>query len=90
MSSQISNNNYATTPDSSNPYISRQLNNMDLAQVMKKERNNWMRMYYKTLKELEVMIDVQRQVKNMMKIAAEANTMITEMEDMILMASINN
>jgi len=30
------------------------------------------------------------QVKDMMKIAAETNTIITEMEDTILKASINN
>ena len=36
------------------------------------------------------MIDIQRQIKDMMKIAAETNTMITEMEDLILKASINN
>ena len=31
------NNNYTTTPTTPNPYISRKLNNMDEAQVMKKE-----------------------------------------------------
>ena len=37
MSSQISNNNtYTTAPTFSNPYISRKLNNMDNAQVIKK------------------------------------------------------
>ena len=42
------------------------------------------------LKGLEVMIDVQRQVKNLMNIAAKANTTITEIENTILKASINN
>jgi len=52
MSSQLSNNNnnYAMAPASPNPYISRKLNNMDQAQVMKKEREDWMRLYYKMLK----------------------------------------
>ena len=36
------------------------------------------------------MIDVQKQVRDMMKIAEEANTTITEMEGTILKASINN
>ena len=36
------------------------------------------------------MIDVQRQVKDMMKIAVEVNTTIIEMKDMILKASTNN
>ena len=42
------------------------------------------------LKGLEVMIDVQRQVKDMMKIVAETNMTITKMEDSILKANINN
>ena len=36
------------------------------------------------------MIDVQKQVRDMMKIAEEANTTITEMEGTILKAGINN
>jgi len=60
MSSQVSNNNnnYATAPTSPNPYISRKLNNIDQAQVIKKEREDWMRLYYKTLKVIEAMTDV--------------------------------
>jgi len=43
MSSQISNNNnynYNMAPAFPNPYISRKLNNMDQAQVLKKERED--------------------------------------------------
>ena len=93
MSSQLSNNNnnyYTMVPTFPNPYISRKLNNMDQVQVMKKEREDWMRLYYKTLKGIEAMIDVQRMVKDMKKIAEETNTTMAEMEEMILMASINN
>jgi len=77
-------------PTSPNPYISRKLNNMDQAQVMKKEREDWERMYHKTLKGLEAMIDVQRVMKNIKKLAEEAGTTVAEMEGTILMASINN
>jgi len=63
---------------------------MEEARMMKEERNNWMKMYHKMLKGLEVMIDVQKQVRDMMKIAAETNTTITKMEDTILKASTNN
>jgi len=63
---------------------------MNEAKMMKEKRNNWMKSYHKTLKGLEVMIDVQKQVKDMIKIVAETNMMITEMEDTILKASINN
>ena len=90
MSSQISNNNiYTTAPISPNPYISRKLNNMDKAQVMKKEREDWIRLYHKTLKRIEIIIDVQRMVKDM-KMAEEVNMTITEIEETILMARINN
>ena len=58
--------------------------------MMKNEWDDWTKIYYKMLKGLEVMIDIQRQVKDMMKIAVEANITITEMEDMILKASTNN
>jgi len=77
-------------PASPNPYIFRKLNNMDQAQVMKREREDWMRLYHKTLKWLEMMIDVQRMVKDIKKLAEEVNTIIMEVEGSILMASINN
>ena len=91
MSSQITNNNtYTTAPTFSNPYIFRKLNNMDQAQIMKREREDWLRLYYKTLEGLETMIDVQRLVKDIKKLAEEANTIITEVEESVLTASINN
>jgi len=59
MSSQSFNNdNYTTAPTSPNPYISRKLNNMDQAQVMKREQEDWTRIYHKMLKGIEVMIDM--------------------------------
>ena len=91
MSSQITNNNtYIMVPASPNPYISRKLNNMDQAQVMKREREDWSRLYHKMLKGLETMIDVQRLVKDIKKLAEETNITITEVEGSVLMASINN
>ena len=63
---------------------------MDQAQVMKREREDWLRLYHKILKGLETMIDVQRWMKDIKKLAKEVNTMITEVEGLILMASINN
>ena len=91
MSFQIANNNmFTTTPTSPNPYVSRKLNNMDQAQVMKRERENWERMYHKILKGLEAMIDGQRVMKDMKKLAEEASTTVAEIEGTILMASIDN
>ena len=57
---------------------------------MKKEREDWTRLYYKTLKGLETMIDVQKMVKDIKKLTEEANTTLTEVEGTILAASINN
>jgi len=84
------NNNYTTASTSPNPYISRKLNNMDQAQVMKREREDWMRLYHKMLKGIEMMIDVQKMLKDIKKIAEETNMMIMEIEGVILTASINN
>jgi len=49
-----------------------------------------MRLYHKILKGLEIIIDIQRMVKNIKKMAEEVNTMITEVEEPVLAASINN
>ena len=49
-----------------------------------------MKIYHKTLKGLKAMINVQKQVKDMMKIAVEVNTTVIEIEGIILEASINN
>ena len=57
---------------------------------MKREREDWTKGYHKTLKGIEVMIDVQRMLKDMKKIAEETNMTITEMEGTILTASVNN
>ena len=84
------NNNYATAPTSPNPYISRKINNMDQVLVMKREREDWTRLYHKMLKGLEMIIDVQRIAKDIKKLAEEANTILTEVERTILTASINN
>ena len=57
---------------------------------MKREREDWTRLYHKTLRGIEVMIDVQRMLKDMKKIAEEMSTTVAEMEGMILSASTNN
>ena len=91
MSSQIMNNNtFTMAPTSPNPYVSKKLNNMDQAQIMKREREDWSRLYHKMLKGLEIMIDVQGLVKDIKKLAEEANTIMMEVERTILIASINN
>jgi len=90
MSFPVNNNTFVTAPTSPNPYISRNLNNMDQALVMKREQEDWSKTYHKTLKGIEAMIDVQRAVKDMKKLAEEAGMTIVELEETILTASINN
>ena len=90
MSFPVNNNTFVTAPTSPNLYISRKLNNMDQALVIKREQEDWSRMYHKTLKGIEVMINVQRAIKDMKKLAEEVGTTITELEGTILTASINN
>ena len=57
---------------------------------MKKERKDWTRLYHKTLKGIKAMIDMQRMLKDMKKIAEEMSTTVMEMEGIILTASTNN
>ena len=57
---------------------------------MKREQEDWTRTYHKILKEIEAMIDVQRIIKDIKKLAREANTMVMEIEGFILAISINN
>ena len=58
--------------------------------MMKAERDDWTRTYHKMLKGLEAMIDMQKQIKEILKIMAEMNTTIMEIENSILTAIINN
>ena len=81
---------YLIAPTFPNPYVIWKLNNVDKAKTLKEERKDWTRIYYKTLKGIEVMIDVQRWVRDMIKIVVETNTTIIEIEEVILKASINN
>ena len=57
---------------------------------MKKEREDWMRLYQKMLKRLEIIIDIQKMVKDIKKLMEEANMTLTEVEGTIIAASINN
>ena len=63
---------------------------MDQAQVIKREREDWTRLYHKILKGIEAMIDIQRMIKDMKKMAEETSTTVMEIEGTILIASVNN
>jgi len=91
MTFQIAvNNNNTTAPTSTNPYISQKLNNMDQAQIMKREREDWSRLYHKTLKGLETIIDVQRMAKDIKRLVEETNIILTEIKGTVLTTSISN
>ena len=51
-------NTFITAPTFPNPYITRKLNNIDKAKIFKKKYNDWTKLYHKTLKGLEAIIDV--------------------------------
>jgi len=57
---------------------------------MKREREDWEKLYHKMLKGIEAMIDVQRAVKDMKKLVEEAGTTVAEIEGVILTISVNN
>ena len=57
---------------------------------MKREREDWTRLYHKTLKGLEMMIDIQRMAKDIKRLAEETNTILMEIEGTVLTASISN
>jgi len=46
--------------------------------------------YHKMLKEIGSIINIQKQVRDIIKITGEVNIIITEMKDTILKMSINN
>ena len=81
---------FITTPISPNLYILQKLNNMNLAKVFNKEHRDWMKYYHKILQGIETMIDIQKQVQDMMKMVEEINTIITKIKRTILQASNNH
>ena len=81
---------FTTVSTSPNPYISRKLNNMEEAKLFKKEHNDQIRSYHKVLQGIEIMIDVQKQVQDIVKLAEETNMTIIEMKETILKVSNNH
>ena len=81
---------FTTVLTSPNLYVSRRLNNMEEVSLFKKEHNDWTRIYHKLLQGIETMINVQKQVWDIVKLAEKINTAITEMKETILKASNNH
>ena len=75
---------FTTTPIFLNPYITYKLNNINKVKVFNKEHKYWTRYYYKILQEIETIIDVQKQVWDIVKLAEKINTTIIEAKETIL------
>ena len=80
---------FTTTPISPNPYVTYTLNNMNLVNTITQERKDQMKKYYKIIREIEQIVNMQLQVQNIIKLAEKANTQIAEIEMTILQASHN-
>ena len=81
---------FTTTPTSPNPYVSKRLNNIEEANLFKKKCNDWTKIYHKLLQGIETIINVQKQVQNIIKLVEKTNTTIMEMKETILKASNNH
>ena len=50
---------FFTVPTSPNPYISYTVNNMDLIITLSNKRKDWMKKYYRIIRGLEIIADIQ-------------------------------
>ena len=66
--------NFTTALTSPNSYVTRTLNNIDKAKLFKKYCNDWTKLYNKILQEIEAMINVQKQIWDITKMAEKTNT----------------
>ena len=80
---------FITAPTSPNPYETQVLNNMNLVKVINNEKKDQTKKYNKIIQGIERMVNMQMQLQNIIKLAEEANTQITEIESTILQASDN-
>jgi len=76
-----------TASTSSNPYISHTINNIDLIIILNNERKDWTRKYYKIIRGLETMVNIQLQLQNIIQLAKVTNTQLAEVEITILQVS---
>ena len=54
---------------------------------MNNKRKDWTKKYYKIIRELETMADIQLQLQNIVWLAKLANTQLVEIKTTILQAS---
>jgi len=65
---------FTTTYISSNPYIFCTVNNINLIVTLNNERKGKIKKYYKIIRGLETMVDIQLQLQNIVQLAEVTNT----------------
>jgi len=60
---------------------------MNLIVTLNNKRKDWTKKYYKIIRELETMADIQLQLQNIVWLAKVANTQLAEIKTTILQAS---
>jgi len=78
---------FTIVPTSPNPYVSCTINNMDLIITLNNEKKDWIRRYYKIIRGLETMANIQLQLQNIIWLAKVADTQLAEVKTTILQAS---
>ena len=78
---------FITTPTSFNLYIIRTVNNLVLINTLTNEKKDWMKKYYKIIRGIETMADIQLQLQNIVKLAEVANIQLAKIKITILQAS---
>jgi len=78
---------FTTTSISFNPYISCIVNNIDLITTLNNKRKDWTKKYYKIIKEIKTIANIQIQLQNIVKLVKVANMQLAEIETTILQES---
>ena len=65
---------FTTTPISSNLYVFYTVNSMNLIVILNNERKDWMKKYYRIIRGLETIADIQLQLQNIVQLAKVTNT----------------
>ena len=60
---------------------------MNLIVILSKKRKVWIKKYYRIIREIETMANIQLQLQNIIKLAKIVNTQLVEIKTTILQAS---
>jgi len=65
----------------------RTLNHNNLIITLNNKRKDWIKKYYRIIREIEIMAEIQLQLQNINQLAKVTNTQLAEIEATILQAS---